>query len=429
MATFKISIFKHQKRRDDKYPVSIRVGWHKQYSYIGTEYYVTEKQINKKTFELKDVFIINELNRRIAKFEDIKSKKLGYKIEMYSAKELAKYFIEESKPGTDSNINFISFSRSYIEGIKAKGRKSSAANMSRTINAVVDFCNGRDKVFITEITAKFLQQFETFLQSERTLKRNNQFGNIVTTRKKGLGDVSIYDYMNDIRVLFNAATDEFNDEDKNEIRIAHYPFRKYKLKQRPDNERRNLQKEQIQAIRDITGENLNLQRPCFSRDMFMLSFYLAGANFVDLFEMDKYSAGRISYERSKTKGRRRDKAFISIKVEPEVLPLIEKYKDKTGKKVFDFYQRYSDSHTFSSNVNKGLKIVAKFCEIDEPLSTYYARHTWATIARNKCNISKDDVDLALNHIDQSNKMADVYIEKDWSLVDNANRAVLDYIKI
>lgn len=68
------------------------------------------------------------------------------------------------------------------------------------------------------------------------------------------------------------------------------------------------------------------------------------------------------------------------------------------------------------------------CKIEDPLSTYYARHTWATIARNKCNISKGDVNLALNHVDQGKKVADMYIEKDWSLIDNANRSVLDYIQ-
>ena len=68
MATFKICVFEHQKRKDNKYPVCIRVGWKREYAYIGTEYYVTDKQINKKNFSLKDVFIINELNKRITKF-------------------------------------------------------------------------------------------------------------------------------------------------------------------------------------------------------------------------------------------------------------------------------------------------------------------------------------------------------------------------
>jgi integrase len=439
MATFKICVFEHQKRSDGKFPVSIRVTWKRESSYVKTEFYVTDKQIVKKkvltgsgkkkeVFELKDVFILNELNKRIAKFEDAKSKKLGFKIEIYTARELAKYFSEEAKPGSDTTINFIEFSRNYIEKLKAQGKKTTAGNINRTINAVVDFCNGREKVSITEISAKFLEQFETFLRSERTIKRKNQFKKTVTTKSKGLSDVSLYDYMNDIRVLFNAAMNEFNDEDKDEIRILHYPFRKYKLKPRPENEKRNLQKDQLLKIRDVTDEKLALDRAIFARDVFMLSFYLVGMNFADLYELDKYKDGRVSYNRKKTKGRRQDQAFISIKVEPEAEPLLYKYRDKTGQRVFDFHTRYVDSHIFSSNVNKGLKIVATACDLDEKLSTYYARHSWATIARNDCDISKDDIDLALNHVDQGLKMADAYIKKDWSRIDSANRAVLDYLK-
>jgi integrase len=251
----------------------------------------------------------------------------------------------------------------------------------------------------------------------------------VITEKEGLSDVSVFNYMTDIRTMFNAAMAEYNDEDKDEIRIIHYPFRKYKLKRKPDNEKRNITVEQLKAIRDVTDEKLQLERTIFSRDVFLLSFYMVGMNFADLYEVDKLRNGRVIYERKKTKGRRQDKAYISIKVELEAMELLEKYKDKTGERVFDFHNRYSTSHIFSSNVNKGLKKVATACKIEEPLSTYYARHTWATVARNKCDVSKDDVDLALNHIDQGLKMADAYIEKDWSKIDAANRKVIDYIKM
>lgn len=431
MATFKICVFEHQKRTDGKYPVSIRVYWKGQSCYIGTEYYVTDKQINKKTFALKDIFIINDLNKRIAKFEDLKAQKLGHKIQMYTAKELAKYFDSETKPGTDTTINFVEFSRKHILKLKLQGRNTTASILNRTVNSLIDFCNGRERVSITEITSKFLTQYEAYLRTERTMKRKNQFGKMVTTKKRGLSDVSVIDYMTDIRLLFNAAMTEYNDEDKDEIRIYHYPFRKYKLKRRPENEKRNITTEQLIKLKNVPDSDLQLERAIFSRDVFLLSFYLCGMNLADLYDADRFlEAGetiRIDYNRKKTKGRRQDKAFISIKVEPEVMLLIEKFKDKSGQRVFDFHIRYTNSHIFSSNVNKGLKVVAKVCEINEPLSTYYARHTWATIARNKCGISKDDVDLALNHIDQGLKVTDMYIEKDWSLIDSANRAVLDYI--
>lgn len=438
MATFKICVFKNQKRRDGKYPVSIRVCWKRQYSYIGTEYYVTDKQILKKKYQdqngkpkemfaLKDAFILNELNKRITKYEDMKSQKLGHRIEMYTAKELADYFDKDTKPGSDATINFVEFSRGHIEKLKSQGRTTSAGLLNRTLNSLIDFANGREKIAITEITSKFLTQFETFLRGKRTMKRKNQFGRITTIERNGLSDISLIDYMTDIRLLFNAAMAEYNDEDKDEIRIIHYPFRKYKLKRRPENEKRNITKEQLCTIRDADPADITLKRAIFSRDVFMLSFYMVGMNFADLYEAEKVKAGRLTYERKKTKGRRQDRAFISIKVEPEAEPLVEKYRDPSGERVFDFYRRYTTSHIFSSNVDKGLKVVAKACNIDEPLSTYYARHTWATIARNKAGISKDDVDLALNHVDQGLKMADAYIEKDWSLIDKANRQVLDYI--
>ena len=432
MATFKICVFEHQKRADNKYPVSIRVYWKGQSCYIGTEYYVTDRQINKKTFTIKDIYIINDLNKRITKFEDLKSQKLGYRIEMYTAKELVEYFKNETKAGSDPSINFVEFSRSHIAILKAQGREQTSKILNRTLNSLIDFCNGRERISITEITSKFLTQFEAYLRTERTMKRKNQFGRLVKIKHKGLSDVSIFDYMTDIRVLFNAAMANYNDEDKDEIRIFHYPFRKYKLKRKPDNEKRNITPEQLKAVRDVDAIHLQLDRAIFARDVFILSFYLVGMNLADLYEADHFvevnKMVRINYRRRKTKARRQDKAFISIKVEPEAMPLLERYKDKTGVRVFDFYKRYTTSHIFSSNVNKGLKVVAKTAKVDEQLSTYYARHTWATVARNKCDISKDDVDLALNHVDQGLKMADAYIEKDWSRIDKANRAVLDYIK-
>lgn len=427
MATFKICVFRHQKRQDDKYPVSIRICWKRQYSYIKTEYYVTERQINKKTFEIKDNFILSELNKRIVKFEDLKVKKLGLKIETYKAKELADWFINETKPGSDNSIDFIEFSRRHLNKLRAQGRLSSANNFNRVINSIIDFCNGRERIAISEITSKFLHQYEVYLRSERTMKRKNQLNKRVTITRAGLSDVSIIDYMTDIRTLFNAAVNEFNDDDRDQVKIFHYPFRKYKIKRPPEPEKRNLSVEQIREIRDVSDEKLELKRTIFARDIFLLSFYLCGMNLADLFYADTYKDSRIEYCRKKTKGRRIDKAFISIKVESEAAIIIDKYLDHSGERVFDFHLRYSDFRNFTSNVNKGLKKIAKICEIDEALSSYYARHSWATIARNKCGISKDDVDLALNHIDQGLKMADVYIEKDWTIIDKANKLVINYL--
>jgi hypothetical protein len=235
--------------------------------------------------------------------------------------------------------------------------------------------------------------------------------------------------MTAIRTIFNAAIDEYNDEDREVSRVKHYPFRKYKLPELSESKKRNIPIEEVRAIAALEDVTLKYFRNTLSRDVFMLSFYLAGTNLTDLYNAPAscYSRGRFSYERQKTRGRRKDKAFISIKVNPEVVPLFKKYKDPEGKRVFCFYRMYTTSSIFVFNVDKGLKKVAEAIGTDKPLSTYYARFSFASIARNDCNMSKDDINLALNHVDMGMKITDVYIEKDWSIVDKVVRAVIDHL--
>lgn len=442
MATFKICVFDHQKREDGKYPVSIRVYWNKRSSYIHTSIYVSGNQISKKSFfnskgekkitvTLKDPFVIKEMNSRITLYEDIKVKKLGLNIEQYTSKELAAYLVRESLPGTDSTIDFIKFARLHCSRLVAKGKKSTAARMTQTINMIIDFRDGRENISIAEINVKFLNAFNEYLRSERSMSRKNQLGKIVTIKRKGLSDVSVSDYMTDIRTLFNAAIEEHNDEDRDEIRIKHYPFRKFKLKKGPEPDKRALKTEQIVSIRDISDQILIQKRAILARDVFMLSFYLAGMNTADIYDVKKstYKNGRLTYCRQKTRDRRQDKALISIIVPAEALPYFEKYRDRNGSRVFCFANMYSTYRTFNSNVNKGLKHVADMCEIEEELTTYFARFSIATIARNNCGVSKDDIDLLLGHVEPKQKMVDKYVKKDWSLVDNALRKVIDHLNM
>lgn len=424
MATFKISIFDHQQREDGLYPISIRVTWKRQSAYIKTEYRVSKKQIRQigKSYELKDTFLLRELNNRIADYEDIKLKKLGSKIEYYSAKELADYFVKQTKD-TGGEIDMIQFGRDYASKLKF----NYARIFTATLNAIVDF-TGREKVMFADVTSKFLMSFENHLKTSRKVIRNNQLGNAVEVIQAPVSDLTIRNYMSNIRTLFNAAIMQFNDDDKDEIVIKHYPFKKYKIKPLQETKKRNLSIDQIRAILNLPDEGLT-DRAIIARDVFLMSFMLVGTNTVDLFGMPANSIknDRISYNREKTADRRRDDAQISIRIEPEVKALIDKYRAKAVGKAFNFAERYANAPAFNANLNKGLKVVAKKLGFDFPLSTYYARHSWATIARNDCRISKDDVHLALNHVDDKTKITDIYIARDWSIIDDANRKVIDLL--
>ena len=195
-----------------------------------------------------------------------------------------------------------------------------------------------------------------------------------------------------------------------------------------------------------------LRRQELARDVFMLSFFLVGMNTVDMFN-EPYSSrknGRSTYQRSKTKNRREDNAEISIKIEPEAERLMKKYADPDKVRLVSLYKLYSDSSTFNGAVNKGFKRILQEVnqsvewEIKEAVSkqekeeltkflipedtrAYSVRHSWATIARNMLNISKDDIDLCLNHVNEARKMADVYIDKDFTRIDQANRRMIDLL--
>jgi integrase len=153
----------------------------------------------------------------------------------------------------------------------------------------------------------------------------------------------------------------------------------------------------------------------------MISFFLMGMNSADLYDCTDLKGNTLRYFRKKTRGRREDKAEIVITVCPELLPILQKYRDKTKVRVFDFYQRYRDESTFNAAINKGLKSIIKGLEF------YSARHSWATIALNEAGVDKYTVHSALNHVEEAMKMTEVYLIKDWSLINNANRKVIDYV--
>ena len=157
-----------------------------------------------------------------------------------------------------------------------------------------------------------------------------------------------------------------------------------------------------------------------------MSFCLMGMNSVDLYNATEIDEGTIIYYRTKTKDRRLDNARMEVTVPQMIQPLIEKYKDKTGKRLFNFYQYYADEKSFNRSINIGLKEIGSILGVDD-LEYYAARHSWATIALNKVGIDKYTVHAALNHVDESMKVTDIYIERDFVNENKANAKVVRYV--
>lgn len=165
-------------------------------------------------------------------------------------------------------------------------------------------------------------------------------------------------------------------------------------------------------------------RAGLARDCYVLSFCMMGINSVDLYSCTTIKGDTITYNRSKTKTRRDDEAYIEVDVHDFLKPLMKKYKGRT--RIFDFYTRYANFQNFNSNLNKGLKTMCEDLGI-EKITFYSARHTWASIARNELHIDKYTIHEALNHIVDDMAITDRYIKKDFTLINEANKKVIDFV--
>lgn len=301
---------------------------------------------------------------------------------------------EDVEPAKEESGQFVRYFQSFIDGKTNKGTKGV---YKHTLDRIRLFDPDIDKKSFENIDLKWLTRFEAFCAK---------------TASKNARNV----HLRNIRAVFNNAIDY--------DLTAAYPFRRFKIRPEPTR-KRSLSVEDLRKLFDYPVEPYAE----IYRDMFKLIFMLIGINSVDLHGLKTITKeGRLEYKRAKT-GR-----LYSIKVEPEAMEIIEKYKGE--KRLLCIADRWSDSRNFRHQCNKALQrigeverkgrggkkeVVSAFPE----LTTYWARHSWATIAR-KLKISVDDIALALGH-SNGHETTRIYIDEDLEAIDAANRKVLDWV--
>ena len=210
-------------------------------------------------------------------------------------------------------------------------------------------------------------------------------------------------HMRNLRAVCNYAID--NDVTGN------YPFRRFKSESTATR-KRSLNVEVLRRIFAHTCAEEWQQRYL---DAFKLSFLLIGINIVDLCALTEVRSGRIEYIRSKTKRR------YDIKVEPEAMALIDKYRGAAH--LLSFADNCANYRHFYNKMSSTLRIIAPQVGLKE-LTSYFARHSWATLA-SRIGIPHETIARALGHGGHS--VTDIYIDYDMQKVDEANRKVLDYL--
>jgi integrase len=301
-------------------------------------------------------------------------------------------------------------------------KKSTGDSYLTALNCLLRYIAPRDSLDISEITADFLRGYEKFIENEP----GRQGGNRKTEKKdiKPKSGRAVSAYPACIRAVHNLAKKEFNKEDRGIIHIPYSPFKNYKIKPQPKTRKRGLTPETLQAVIDLPYEKEGASRLNLAKDCFILSFALIGMNGADMYYAGPVKRKTLIYNRRKTADRRDDNAEMRVRIDGCLSRLMEKYADPRGKRLFNFYTRYATPFTFNKALNTGLKRIGGILGI-EGLEFYAARHSWATIARSSdVGIDKATVHEALNHVDNAMKVTDIYIDRDWTVIWNANKKVL-----
>ena len=399
MANERIILDKRRMKDDGKYPVKIYVRNMREIL-IPTQFSASDNnfengEFTKKepNFRAKNASLQKLLSATINEMVVLES---SGRINSMDDKLLKKHLQSVLFPGKANKVESRTFIDYLDEFISTKDREGTRTCYNTTRNKILSF--DPDCTF-EKMDKKWLDKFEKWMIDS------------------GMKVNAYAIHLRNIRAVFNYAID-------NEY-TSLYPFRKFKIK-KEETRKRSLSTVQLRKLIRYKCEPYQERY----RDMFVLMFYLIGINAVDLFlaKPEDVVNGRLEYKRAKT-GK-----LYSVKIENEAMALIDKYRGENY--LLNIMDEYKDYRNFLHRMGKALKEIGSTerkgrggKKIREPLfpdiSSYWSRHTWATIAA-ELDIPKETISEALGHSIGSD-VTSIYIRFDRKKVDEANRMVIDYV--
>lgn len=289
---------------------------------------------------------------------------------------------------------FLSFARDLARRLREAGKEATADTYTTSANSFARFRRERDLLW-EEVDSALMTAYESYLGSV------------------GVCPNSISFYMRNLRAIYNRAVDMG-------LTVQRYPF-KHVYTGIDKTVKRAVP---LHAIRRIRALDLSSSPATeLARDLFMFSFYTRGMSFVDMAFLKKKDLrnGILAYRRHKT-GQQ-----LFIKWERPMQELIDKYD--TGDSPYllpiirangtDERRQYKNE---AHRTNRHLKKIGERLGLAVPLTTYVARHGWASIAKSK-NIPIATISEAMGH--DSEQTTRIYLASfDTSVVDKANSLIL-----
>ena len=408
MATIKAYLDNRKKSKTEMYKIRICVRSKNTVGYIPTNILIKEKNWHDGrivgTTQDKQLNKLLDLTLSSLKLK-LASIGATHDIKMMTGKEIVALIAPNSSEKKKKVQDKTLVAAYWSKFIDRKDKPKTAEVYKTTLSMLGKYCD-LDNLRFADITYTWLRDLEAWME---------QRGNAVNTR-------SIH--LRNLRAVYNEAIREGLISQEN------YPFRQFRIKTE-QTAKRSLNVDELRKLRDYSGE-AHIRKYI---DVFFISFYLAGINMIDLLQLPKLEGGRIEYRRSKMG------ILCQLNVPQEALQLIRKYEGK--ERMLRFGEEYKNHKDFLHRMNENLqKVGIMFYEYKQAkngaihkskhyipdfpeITSYWARHTWATIAAD-IDIPDAVIDMALGH-KSPYPMTDIYVRRNQKKVDEVVRAVIDYV--
>lgn len=296
---------------------------------------------------------------------------------------------------TESHTSVITFMQNQIRTMRDAGRFGTARNYEKAMRILTEFLHGKD-IALDEMTETFIAGYNVFL-IRRGMVRN-----------------SVSFYMRIMRAVYNKAARQKLVEPAHPFADVYTGIDRTR--------KRAVQESVISHLHRLELEEGTML--ALARDMFIFSYCTRGMAFVDIAYLKKENIrdGMICYARHKT-GQQ-----LSIRIEPCMQKIIDRYDYASGHYIFplltsdDSTQAYREYQTAINSYNRQLKRLSKMLPGDCKLTSYTARHSWATAARNH-NIPISVISAGMGH--SSERTTQIYLATlENSIIDDANQRLI-----
>ena len=411
MITFKAIIIPGNKRKDGTYPVNIRVTFRGKVRRLPTTLVCAPGDLTR-SLKIKSATILNRAEALIARMRDAVRDISPFDLESQDVDWVVRH-IKDSLTQEDFRLDFFEWSERYILTKTETTRRAYTC----ALNTFERFL-GKRSIDINDISRSLLLDFMEMVDNEPRMHWDKKINALVPSRASKIPKGASTRHLAKLEHLFEAAKDKYNDEDSGRILIPRSPFAKIAKVYPVSKGQESLGVETMQRIISSQVDN-DVMRTAL--DLFIVSFGLMGANMADLYFAKPVEEEWV-YNRKKTEARRADRALMRVSLPYQLQPYLERLKGRGGWWLNRLHEFASSKDFATARVNRCLR---KWCEANgvKVFTFGAARHTWATIGRKDCGIDKSTIDDCLCHVG-SFRITDIYAEKAWDLMREANERVL-----